>query len=141
MNISKNKVIWRHPTGHVENQVGHILATRGIDIKANDTRTYKGATAHTDHSLVIVKILNLHIPKEYKTKRNIKRWNIETLKYEGTRKKYEALRTDKMENQITCGTENQWKQMKNAIIKTAGKKNLARMKWLTSRCYKNGISV
>lgn len=46
----KHMITWRHqPVGTIENQINHILATKGIRTKTVDTRKYRGAQAKTEH--------------------------------------------------------------------------------------------
>lgn len=156
----KHKVTWRHPVGNIENQIDHIMATKGISKKTINTRTYRGAQAETDHYLVITKIRNLKSTKKYIAKQNIKRWEVEKLENTEIRKKYEEIYTKNIQNQTsnTNKIEEKWTEIKNNIIRTAEavlqktqiktidkewfnqeceearkEKNIARTKWINTK--------
>lgn len=153
----KHKVTWRHPSGNTENQIDHILATRGISRKTTNTRTYRGANADSDHYMVMAKINNLEKKKIYKTSRETVRWNLEALADDKIKEKYEEEITKNIQIETT-EVESHWKQLKSAIIRatqeTIGQektqksknewfdqdcevarkqKNAARIKWINTR--------
>lgn len=155
----KHKVTWRHPNGAIENQIDHILATKGIMEKTIDTRSYRGANADTDHYLVMAKLRNLKLSKRFKKKQKVG-WNIDKLSTDDIRNKYDETITKKIQAQKERRTdiEGHWNQLKQIITDTADevlgdrsnyenskewfcqvcesariKKNVTRMKWINTK--------
>lgn len=101
------------------NQIDHILIAKKWERIINDTRSYRGANADSDHYLVMTKI-KMKIIRE--TAPQMKsRWDTWKLNEDHTKQKYVNKLNEKLITERSNKMEEEWTTIKESIIDTAKK--------------------
>ncbi|KAK4873945.1 hypothetical protein RN001_013305 [Aquatica leii] len=107
---TKHKITWNHPNQVTKSQIDHVLITKKLLKNIEDVRSYRGATADTDHVLVIATM---------KEKKSIAQDNRNTDKYKYTSKYNSRLKNTQTNSR---GGEKSNRKFKNN--KAAGSDNI-----------------
>ena len=117
-----HKGTWRSPNGLTVNQIDHICYQRRWASSVKDVRTYRGADVGSDHYLVVA-TLKIKLKSSVNKKKH-KILDIEKLKKETIQERFcleLRNRFSVLEHQETTeqNVEEDWKEIKDAIINTA----------------------
>ena len=116
----RRRYTWKQPGDRNRYQLDYILVKQRFRNSVLNSKTYPGADANTDHSLVAARIRS-KLKIVYKGK-NKKHWNTESLKEtEKTMAFMEKLedKIEQQEDQDEKDVERRWQQLKGKIKDTA----------------------
>lgn len=135
-----HKATWKSPDGKTRNQIDHVIIQNRFRSSIFDVRSYRGADCDTDHFLVIAKFkLKLKSPKKVNisTKKRTK-INIESLKNEEVRKRYEETVSKEIANVSSKDIDTDWETIRNIVSKAAedcvGALKKAKNSWYNDNC-------
>ncbi|KAK4873783.1 hypothetical protein RN001_013143 [Aquatica leii] len=134
---TKHKITWNHPNHVTKSQIDHVLITKKRLKNIENVRSYRGATADTDHVLVIATIKEKKSVAQDNVKNKMKsRWNTEKIKdvkiqqelQKGITQKLQQKRDDELKKGKN-GIEEEWYNIKTSILVTA-EEWIGEKKWI-----------
>ena len=114
-----HKVTWISPNFRVKNQIDHVLIEDKHCKAIRDCRSYRGAEADSEHTLVMTK-LKQDLPEKRKIRRERQCYNVERLQDNEIAKKLEKEINAKLETQSSNNTiEGKWNEINTAMTNAA----------------------
>ena len=121
-----HKQTWRSPDGKTNNQIDHILIDKRNASSMLDVKSCRGANSDSDHFLVRAKYRCKIAYSKHELNKKTKKLHIDALREPSTVMKYQQLlekELAKLETEQAVKGESyieeEWKQIKEAIIETA----------------------
>ncbi|VVC38380.1 Endonuclease/exonuclease/phosphatase [Cinara cedri] len=139
----RRRYTWTMPEEGNRYQLDYILVKKRYRNQVKQSKSYPGADINSDHNLVIMET-RLSLKKSTRNQETKKKWYVEKLKQEGTRKQFFEVVNRIIRIKPTESTEeldnyeNTWKSFKEAITKMADKilgktKNIPIKPWISTR--------
>ena len=109
---NKNGMVRRNP---YRNQIDYTLVRKKHKSMLTNSRTYSGINTNSDHRLVMTK-MNVKWSKAYKNKQNEEIINMEQLKNEENKKKYQEevqkkIDVTRVKNNVSQNVQEKWKNI------------------------------
>lgn len=112
-----HKKTWCAPNGLTNNEIDYICISRRWRSAFQDTRVYRGADVGSDHHLLKA-VLKLRLKKQ-RAIRSKRLFNVEKLKNDAVKHRYQQCLTDAFQNLENCTVEDQWSSFNNMVISCA----------------------
>ncbi len=112
-----HKKTWCEPNGLTNNEIDYICISRRWRSALQDTRVYRGADVGSDHHLLKA-VLKLRLKKQ-RAIRSKRLFNVEKLKNDAVKHRYQQCLTDAFQNLENCAVEDQWSSFNNMVISCA----------------------
>ncbi|KAF2892237.1 hypothetical protein ILUMI_13937 [Ignelater luminosus] len=114
------KVTWTSPDGKSKNQIDRILIEAKHAKDITNCKSYRGADAGNDHTLVITQ-LKQQLPPRVKLRKERKRYNVDRLQEEGITEQLENKINERLERNhpIYDTIEEEWTELQTIMIETA----------------------
>ncbi|XP_039297365.1 uncharacterized protein LOC120354375 [Nilaparvata lugens] len=119
-----HKWTWTSPDGQHHNQIDHVLVDRRAATSITNIRSCRGADCDSDHYLVRIDFRCRIRSKDNKRQQRPPKLNVDKLREEGERKKYQEALENLIQLPVHAQEENrtteeEWQDLKRAITQAA----------------------